>query len=142
MLTAQFIRENFDRVQHDLLARNAAADLPAVLALDDRRRTVLHEVESLRAERNAASREIGKAKDSSDRQAKIDAMRAVGDRIDALDAELKTVGTERQALLYEIPNVLDPRVPIGPDESANVVVEECGKKPSFNFTPRPHWELG
>jgi seryl-tRNA synthetase len=142
MLTAQFIRENFDRVQHDLLARNAAADLPAVLALDDRRRTVLHEVESLRAERNAASREIGKAKDSSDRQAKIDAMRAVGDRIDALDAELKTVETELQALLYEIPNVLDPRVPIGPDESANVVVEECGKKPSFNFTPRPHWELG
>lgn len=142
MLTAQFIRENLERVQHDLLARNAPADLDAILDLDDRRRTLLQEVESLRAERNTASKEIGKATDSSDRQAKIEAMRAVGDRIDALDRELKVVDADLQSRLYEVPNILDPRVPIGPDESANVVVEECGDKRSFNFTPRPHWEIG
>ena len=142
MLTAQFIRENLDRVQHDLFARNASADLGAIVELDDRRRTLLQEVESLRAERNVASKEIGKAKDSADRQARIDAMRAVGDRIDALDRDLRTVDTDLQARLYEIPNILDPRVPVGPDESANVVVEECGEKRSFDFAPRPHWELG
>lgn len=142
MLTAQFIRENLDRVQHDLLARNSSADLDAIIALDDRRRSLLHEVESLRAERNAASKEIGRAKDSTDRQARIEAMREVGDRIEALDRDLKAVDADLLARLYEIPNVLDPRVPVGPDESANIVIEHVGEKPSFGFTPRPHWEIG
>lgn len=142
MLTAQFIRENFDRVQHDVSARNTTAGLDRILALDDQRRALLQEVEGLRAERNAASKEIGKAQDSADRQSQIDAMRAVGDRIDLLDHELKAVESELQAKLYEVPNILDPRVPEGPDDSANVVINEVGTKPVFDFTPRPHWELG
>ncbi len=142
MLTAQFIRENLDRVQHDLLARNASADLAALLGLDDRRRALLQAVETLRAERNAASKEIGKANDSADRQARIDAMRAVGDRIDALDRDLKSVDTDLQARLYEVPNILDPSVPPGPDDSANVVLETVGEQPAFDFQPRPHWEIG
>jgi seryl-tRNA synthetase len=142
MLTAQFIRENRERVQRDVLMRNTPVDLARIADLDDRRRVLLQEVETLRAERNAASKEIGKAKDSVDRQTRIQAMRAVGERIDALDHELKGVDTELLERLYEVPNILDPSVPPGADDSGNVVIETVGEKPHFTFVPKPHWELG
>ncbi len=142
MLSLQFIRENTERVKRDMLLRNTTAPIDRVLQLDERRRLLLGEVEELRATRNTVSREIGTSKDQSERQAKIEAMRVVGDRIDALDARLKAVVAELQEKLYEIPNILDPSVPKGPDETSNVVVETVGTKPSFGFEPRPHWELG
>jgi seryl-tRNA synthetase len=142
MLSLQFIRENTDRVKRDMLLRNTTAPVDRVLLLDEQRRALLGEVEELRATRNTVSKEIGASKDQSDRQAKIEAMREVGDRIDALDTRLKAVATELQEKLYEIPNVLDPNVPKGPDETSNVVVETVGTKRSFGFEPRPHWELG
>lgn len=142
MLSVPFIRENTERVRRDLLLRNTAAPIDRILELDERRRAVLAEVERLRAERNAASKEIGRERDPAAREARIAAMRGVGDRIDALDAELKAVEGELGVLLLEVPNIVDPSVPPGPDEHANVVVETVGDLPSFSFVPRPHWELG
>jgi len=142
MLSLQFIRENTDRVKRDMLLRNTTAPVDRVLLLDEQRRALLGEVEELRATRNMVSKEIGTSKDPSERQAKIEAMREVGDRIDLLDTRLKAVEAELQEKLYEIPNVLDPSVPKGPDETSNVVVETVGTKRAFGFHPRPHWELG
>ena len=142
MLSVSFIRENSERVRRDLLLRNTSAPIDRILELDERRRELLGEVERLRAERNAVSKEIGTTRDAGERQQKIEAMRAVADRIDGLDADLKAVETELNSLLLEVPNIVDPSVPPGPDEHSNVVVETVGELPHFDFTPRPHWELG
>jgi len=142
MLSVQFIRENVDRVKGDLLRRNSSAPIDRILELDDQRRRLLQEVEALRAQRNAVTKEIGASKDKDERERKIAAMREVGDRIDGFDRQLREVESELQAKLYEVPNVLDPAVPVGPDESGNIVVETVGEPRQFDFQPRPHWEIG
>ena len=142
MLSAQFIRENTDRVRHDMARRASDAPIDRILALDEERLALLPQVEGLRAQRNAASKEIGKTKDSAEREARIAAMRAVGDEVDQLEARLREVEHDLQMRLYEVPNVVDPSVPDGPDDQSNVVLEVVGDAPRFGFVPRPHWELG
>jgi seryl-tRNA synthetase len=100
------------------------------------------DVESLKAERNAVSKEIGKMKDEAARKPKIEAMRTVGDKISALDAELAEVETELQSLMSELPNIPDERTPYGVDEDENVVIKTVGAPRKFDFTPKPHWDLG
>jgi len=142
MLSVQFIRENVDRVRHDMALRNTSAPIERILHLDDERKELLVHVEALRAERNTTSKLIGASNDSAERETKIAAMREVGDRIETFDVRLKAVEKELQEKLYEVPNILDPSVPPGPDESSNVVIETVGDLPRFDFQPRPHWELG
>jgi seryl-tRNA synthetase len=142
VLSLQFIRENTDRVKHDLLLRNAAAPIDHILHLDTERRELLKEVEQLRAERNTVSKAIGASKDSAEREQRIAEMRAVGDRIDVLDGRLKSVDEELQRLLHEVPNIVDSSVPKGPDEESNRLVEMVGETRSFDFNVRPHWEVG
>lgn len=142
MLSIQYIRENAERVKRDMILRNTPAPIDRILNLDEERRDLLRQVEALRAERNTASKAIGASKDSAERETRIAAMREVGTQIDTLDGRLKVVEAELQEHLYEVPNILDPSVPKGPDESANVVVETAGELPIFDFQPRPHWELG
>ena len=142
MLSLQYIRENVERVKRDVLLRNTTAPIDRILQLDEERRGLLQQVEGLRAKRNTVSKAIGQSKDAADRELRIAEMRLVGDEIDRLDGLLKKVETELQEKLYEVPNILDPNVPKGPDETSNRVVETVGELPHFNFHPRPHWELG
>ncbi|MEO8538203.1 MAG: serine--tRNA ligase [bacterium] len=142
MLSLQYIRENVDRVKRDVLLRNTTAPVDRILQLDEERRELLQQVEGLRAKRNTVSKAIGASKEASDREVRIAEMRLVGDEIDRLDGRLKKIETELQEKLYEVPNILDPNVPKGPDETSNKVVEVVGDLPQFPFTPRPHWELG
>ncbi len=142
MLSLQFIRENVDRVKRDVLLRNTTAPVDRILQLDEDRREILQQVEGLRAKRNTVSKAIGASKDSADREIRIAEMRLVGDEIDRLDGRLKKIETELQEKLYEVPNILDPNVPKGPDETSNKVIETVGEIPQFPFSPRPHWELG
>jgi seryl-tRNA synthetase len=113
-----------------------------VLELDEQRRNLIQQVEGLKAERNLVSKEIGKMKNQSERQAKIDQMRAVGERIDALDINLREVEDRLDALMSEIPNIPDPEVPLGTDESQNVIIKTVGELPEYDFEPQPHWDLG
>ncbi len=143
MLDLNFIREHPDQVRTAMRNRQMEdAAVETVLELDRRRRALIAEVEQLKAERNAVSKEIGVMKDAVARQEKIQAMRALGERIDALDAELKGVEEQLQGVLATIPNLPDPRVPIGKDENDNVVIRQVGELPTFDFEPKPHWDLG
>ncbi|MCC6381133.1 MAG: serine--tRNA ligase [Dehalococcoidia bacterium] len=142
MLSMQFIRENADRVRHDMLLRNTAAPVDRILQLDEERRQLLQQVEHLRARRNVASKAIGASRDRAEREVQITEMRLVGEEIDRLDSQLRKVEQELQEKLLDVPNVVDPSVPPGPDEHSNVVVEQVGAIPAFDFPPRPHWELG
>jgi seryl-tRNA synthetase len=143
MLDIALIREQPDIVRKSLTDRQMdAAPVDDILKLDERRRAILMDVESLKAERNAVSKEIGKMKDEAARKPKIEAMRTVGDKISALDAELAEVETELQSLMSELPNIPDERTPYGVDEDENVVIKTVGAPRKFDFTPKPHWDLG
>jgi seryl-tRNA synthetase len=142
MLDINFIREHPEVVKSALVALNAEAPVDAVLALDARRREILQQAETLRAERNAASKEIGRSRDPATRQVQIEAMRAVGDQIQALEEELKAVEADLYAAMLQVPNLPGPGVPVGPDDSHNIVIRQEGEPRSLGFEPVPHWDLG
>ena len=143
MIDINIIRDDPQRVRKALQDRQMGAEpVERVLELDEQRRALIQEVEGLKAERNAASKEIGRMKDAAGRQAKIDAMRAVGERIDALDEQLRQVEVQLNEVMAGIPNLPDPRTPYGVDEHENVVIKTVGQVPKFDFEPKAHWDLG
>ncbi len=143
MLDMNLIREKPDLVRTSLNNRQLdAGPVDSILKLDERRRSLLTEVEEFKAERNRVSKEIGQMKDPAARQAKIEAMRAVGDKISALDKEVNQVEEELQGLTATIPNIPDARTPVGKDENENVVLRTVGSLPEYDFEPKIHWDLG
>ena len=143
MLDITIIRETPEIVRKALKDRQMdPAPVDAILVLDARRRSLLAEVEVLKAERNSVSKEIGQMKDAATRQEKIEAMRGVGDKISALDKEIAEVESDLNSLTATLPNIPDPRTPYGKDDSENVVIKNVGEIPEFAFVPKPHWDLG
>ncbi|NOH04171.1 MAG: serine--tRNA ligase [Chloroflexi bacterium] len=143
MLDINLLRENPDLVRKALKDRqDDPAPVDSILQLDEKRRSLLSQVEQLKAERNAVSKEIGKMKDAADRQSRIEAMRVVGDKIAELDKQVTEVESELNYLMSTLPNIPDPRTPYGRDDSENVVLKTVGEPRKFDFTPLPHWDLG
>jgi seryl-tRNA synthetase len=146
MLDVKAIRQDPDAVRARLAARGAAAETDAaverVLALDGERRALVAEGDALKSRRNAVSQQVGerkRAKESADDL--IAEMGQVNARIKEIDARLREVEGESDDLLLRIPNLTDPSLPLGGEE-ANAVVRSWGEPRSFDFTPRPHWEIG
>jgi seryl-tRNA synthetase len=121
---------------------NSEAPIDRIVELDIQRRELLQQVETLRQERNTVSKQIGRMKDKDQRDAKIAEMRQVGDRIDELDESLRFVEAQLQDAMLWVPNLPHPSVPIGPDESHNVLVRQQGEPRAFPFEPLAHWDLG
>jgi seryl-tRNA synthetase len=143
VLDINLIRENPELVRDALRKRQADPNpVDQVLELDEQRRILIQQVEGLKAERNTVSKEIARMKDQSERQGKIDQMRTVGERIEALDMNLREVDNQLDVLMSEIPNIPDPDVPLGIDESQNVIIKTVGELPEYDFDPQPHWDLG
>ncbi len=143
MLDINIIRETPEVVRKALKDRQMeTSPVDAILQLDEKRRTLLSQVEVLKAERNVVSKEIGQMKEATARQSKIDAMRVVGDKIAEFDKQVSEVEAELNALTASIPNILDARVPYGVDESENLVIKTIGEPRKFEFPPKPHWDLG
>nr|HID14306.1 serine--tRNA ligase [Anaerolineae bacterium] len=143
MLDIVLIREQPERVKAALLSRNEDPNqVDTILTLDIRRRELLREVEALRAERNRVSKEIGRLQDQVERERLIAKMRQVGDHINGLEAQLHQVESDLKAAMLAVPNLPHASVPVGPDETHNVVVREWGEPQEFDFEPVPHWYLG
>jgi seryl-tRNA synthetase len=143
MLDIKLIREQTELVKESLSKRQMETDIiDEIVALDEKRRALILDVESKKAERNAASKEIGRMKEKEEREAKISSMRTLGDDINLLDEELKGVESLLYNQLATIPNIPDQDVPIGIDDKDNVVIRTVGEKRDFDFEPKPHWELG
>ena len=143
MIDIKLVREEPQVVKEGLQKRSLDASVvDELLAIDEQRRQKLQEVETLRAERNVVSREIGKIKDQAEREAKIADMKGVSDKITAFDEEVRIMEEKQQDLIMGIPNIPLPQVPVGKDESENVVLRVEGEKPIFDFEPLPHWDLG
>ncbi|MDD5589890.1 MAG: serine--tRNA ligase, partial [Candidatus Portnoybacteria bacterium] len=142
MLDIKFIRENKEKVEKNIAARNMAVDIDRLLEIDGKRRALIAETENLRAEQNRVSEEIAKEKDEKKKEEKIKEMRMVKEKISKIEPELKSFQEEFDGLIRRVPNMFQSDVPIGKDESENVVLREVGKKKEFNFEPREHWQIG
>lgn len=143
MLDMKTVREQPEALRTALRNRGSDFDLDALLDIDRRWRSAVTAVEELKSLRNARSKEIGRLRaqgqDTAAAQAEV---RALGDRIAAMEQEARALEADRDARLLLLPNIPHPSVPVGPDASANVVVREWGAPRQFPFPPKPHWELG
>jgi seryl-tRNA synthetase len=143
MLDIKLIRNEPDLVREALRRRGAQAEaaLGKLLELDRSRREVLVGVEERRSLRNAVSEEIARLKrDKQDTMDKIEAMRAVGDEIKSLEAELKDVESALEQELLQVPNLADPSAPDGGEEDS-VVMHHWGVPRQFTFAPLDHLDL-
>jgi seryl-tRNA synthetase len=147
MLDLRLIRDESDFVRERLARRGKPEALrlvDEVLALDEERRALITEVDRLRARRNQVSLEIGKLKQagkSAEAEPLILEMREVGANEGAREMRRNEVEEVVHDLLLQIPNVPEDDVPPGGEEN-NVFIREWGEAPSFDFTPRAHWEIG
>ncbi len=143
MLDLKFVRENIPAVQEALRRRRSTAPLGGFAELDRKRRDLLVGVEALRAERNAASEEIGRLRrEKKDASALMEKMKEVAARIKELEAGLPEVERQMEEALLSIPNIPDPSVPVGAGEEENAVVRAWGTIPEFSFPVRDHVDIG
>ncbi len=140
MLSIDIIRRQTDKVREALARRGEEFPIDQVLELDEKRRSLIQETESLRARRNEASQAMSRMKERP--QELVEEMRDVGDRIKLMEGDLRQLEEEVNAVLLEIPNLPEDDVPTGLGEEDNILVREWGEPRSFDFTPLPHWELG
>jgi len=148
MLELRFIRENLDLVKEKCFRRGMAPTLIDAFAETDRKRlNLLAEVEGLKNKRNTVSDRIsvlkrGTGEDKKKADPLILEMRETSQRIKELDSALSDIEHSLQEIVMAIPNLCHDSVPVGQDESNNVEMKKWGEKPTFSFTPKPHWELG
>ena len=141
----QFVRANLALVEEKLRARgqDPAALLGNFTRLDAERRERITEAETLKARRNALSEEVGRKKRAKeDATTLMEETRQIKEKLESLDASATALDDELRTILANIPNLPHDSVPAGTSEYDNVEQKQWGAKPQFDFTPRPHWELG
>ena len=142
MIDIKFIRSNVDMVREAIINKNEKADLDAVLALDEKRRKLQFDFDTLKSRQNTVSQSIAaKKKAREDASAELNEMSAVAEELKTLATALNSASDELEGLLLTIPNVPQPEVPIGRDESSNEVVKYWGEKAQFDFVPKDHLEI-
>jgi seryl-tRNA synthetase len=145
MLDLAFVREHLPQVEERLRPRGMNLDelLGGFRDLDARRRQAITAAETLKAERNKKSEEVGRRKrageDATALMEETKSLREEGERQEKLAAQLEE---ELRNLMAQIPNLPHASVPVGRSEHDNVEVRRWGTPPSFSFQPKPHWELG
>ena len=143
MLDVKLLRSDYAKVEQALLNRNASTDLIVQFpALDQKRRELIQDTETLKNRRNTVSQDVAKIKKSGgDAQSLIVEMREVGDRIRELDDELRIIDAQVNDLLLAIPNMPNASVPIGSSEDDNIEIRRIGEPKSFPYEPKAHYDL-
>jgi seryl-tRNA synthetase len=143
MLELNFVRNNLDLVQQKVEAKGTPFDQKLFTEIDRKRREQITNIENIKNKKNLLGKEIGMLrKQGTDTREPEEQSKAYSAEIADLEEDMKEVEQQFQDFILNVPNLFDDSVPIGKDESGNVVVREWGQKPTFDFTPKPHWELG
>ncbi len=145
MLDIKYIKENKEAVKAAMHHRNMDLDqiIDQLCALDDDRKALIFASEQNKAKQNAVSKQIPQLKkEGKDVSGIFAQMKELSDQIKQDNAKQSEIEKEIQSLLYEIPNVPAPMVPVGKDDSDNEELRRFGQPRSFSFEPKPHWELG
>ena len=142
MLDRALLRNEPDKVRTAAKDKGEPCLIDEWLELDERRRGLLAETEALRRRRNELSKEVSSLKKTgNEADAQILESKETGRRIGTIEKELNTVDADMSKLELRFPNIPDPDVPVGTDETFNRIVKSTDIRPAFNFDPLPHWEL-
>lgn len=143
MLDIKYVLANLDEARKKTAARNYEFDFDKVIALDGKRRELISKTEELKARRNEISRQVGmlkrEGKDTSALQEQVKEDAALTQK---LDGELNDIKGQLESMMLNIPNLIDDSVPLGNDESDNVVIRTWGEPTTFSFEPKGHWDIG
>jgi len=143
MLDLGYVREHLDVIAKMARDRSVTLDLDAFRQIDAERRKLIFQNEQLTAERNKASEEIVRLKKAGqDGSAILERMKEVSEQIKADDLSIAALDERLQLFMLTVPNIPHPSVPVGKSSADNVEVRRWGAPPRFDFTPRPHWEVG
>jgi seryl-tRNA synthetase len=143
MIDPKLVRENIGIVEEALKKRGATFDTGRLVSIDEKRRKLIQESEKMKNEKNALSDEIAKSrKTGTNPTEKIEHLRTLGKDINVLEEQLKGVEKEWEDILLIIPNIPHESVPVGTTDEDNKVVRTWGEKPTFDFEPLAHWDLG
>ncbi|KEH95641.1 serine--tRNA ligase [Clostridium massiliodielmoense] len=146
MLDLKRIRNNPEEIKKIMQNRGEDFDnklIDDVVALDERRRQILVEVEKLKSKRNSESSQIGKLKkEGKDTSAIMADMKKLSDDIKAFDVELNEVDEKIKYIMLRIPNIPNPNVPDGETDADNVQIRKWGEPTKFNFESKAHWDIG
>ncbi|MGA9473684.1 MAG: serine--tRNA ligase [Terriglobales bacterium] len=145
MLDLNFVRDNLLQVEEKLRQRgmNPSEVLKDFQAIDTERRHAITQTETLKAKRNQASEEISRLKkNKEDATAQIEATKEMREQIQDLEKKSAEADARLRELLIALPNLPSASVPVGKSEADNVEARRWGTPPKFDFTPKPHWELG
>ena len=143
MLDIKRVRNEFDKVKAGLDKRGGDYDLDGLLALDQRRRKILGEVEKLKNRQNTVSKEIPKLKKAGqDIKTIMEEMKELSQKIKDINSDLRVVEEELKDRLLSIPNVPNQDVPLGDSDKDNIEIRRWGEVPSFDFEFKAHWDVG
>jgi seryl-tRNA synthetase len=138
-----YFREHLELFEQMARNRNAKLDFEGFRALDRERRGCIKAVEQLKADRNKASDEIARRKKAGEDAVQLLAdMKSVAEKIASQDAHAAALDARLREFMLTVPNMPHSSVPAGRDATGNVEVRRWGAPPKFDFTPKPHWELG
>ncbi|EEG76211.1 serine--tRNA ligase [Dethiobacter alkaliphilus] len=142
MLDLKFVRDNLDVVRKALDDKGEEAAIDQFAEVDEKRRSLLHEVEQLKQKRNKVSEQVAQMKRSGeDASGVIEEMRAVSQKIKEMDNDVRNVDDELQQILLTLPNIPHKDVPVGQTEEENVAVRHFGEPTTFDFEAKPHWDI-
>ena len=143
MLDLKFIQKNPEVLQEAIRKRRMDLNIQDFLKLDEKRKSIIQEVEKLRNQLNTESKEVGKLKaKGEDVSEKVKKLSLISDKIKELEKEKKKVEKELFDFRAQIPNIPAKDVPEGDSDEDNVEIKKWGTKPEFDFEPKPHWEIG
>ena len=143
MLDIKVIRTETERVKKAMARRKENVDIDAVIALDEKRRGLLYEAESLKAKQNEESKKIAVLKKEGKDASEIFAeLKELSDRIKELDGQIRDAEDELYKMLLSIPNIPNDTVPDGNSDEDNVEIRRWGEPTKFDFEPKAHWDLG
>ena len=143
MLDIKRIKQNPEEVKELLAKRHGNFPIDELLALDEKRRKVLIQVEEMKARQNAVSKEIPRLKkEGKDATETLNEMKELSNQVRKLDVEVKAMDEEIKNLLLEIPNTPNKDVVEGKSDEDNVEIRKYGEPRNFGFEPKPHWDAG
>lgn len=145
MLDIKVIRNNPEIVKQAMKNRqmNLDNEIDEILKIDEERRNILQEAESMKAQKNAVSKKIPEMKKSGEDISKVMAeMKELSDKISEKTKLQSELEAKQRDLISWIPNVPNETVPVGKDDSENVEIRRCGEPRKFNFEAKAHWDIG
>ena len=143
MLDIKFVRDNAELVLENLKNRHNPMNLDRFMELEQQRRDIIAETETLKSQKNVVSKKISEMKKNKENADEVILeMRQVGEKISQLDKRLRDIQEELHDILLRIPNMCHESVPVGNDDSDNPEVRRWGEPRKFDFEPKAHWDIG